>query len=98
MPCRFSPAASGAVGKFAGAHPLEQVEILLDERSRYGLSLPGSVNVPRYSRISSAFRSQTYALPSLDELHRKLIELLEIVGSISKPVAPIEPRASARPP
>ena len=29
------------------------------ERLRYGLSLPGSVSVPRYSRICSAVRSQT---------------------------------------
>ena len=35
------------------------------ERSRYGLFLPGSVSVPRYSRISSAVRSSTYALPSV---------------------------------
>ena len=31
-------------------------------RSRYGLFFPGSVNVPRYSRISSAVRLSTYAL------------------------------------
>ena len=29
------------------------------QRSRYGLFLPGSVSVPRYSRIWSAVRSQT---------------------------------------
>ena len=34
------------------------------ERLRCGLSLPGSVSVPRYLRISSAVRSSTYALPS----------------------------------
>ena len=34
-------------------------------RLRYGLSLPGLVSVPRYSRISSADRSSTYALPAL---------------------------------
>ena len=33
-------------------------------RLRYGLSLPGSVRVPRCSRTSSAVRSQTYAFPS----------------------------------
>ena len=38
------------------------------ERLRYGLSLPGSVSVPRYLRISSAVRSSTYALPSLISL------------------------------
>ncbi|MNU02531.1 hypothetical protein D3C72_2462690 [compost metagenome] len=34
-------------------------------RSRYGLFLPGSVRLPRYSRISSALRSQTKAWPLL---------------------------------
>ena len=33
------------------------------ERSRYGLFLPGSVSVPRFSRISSAVWSSTYAKP-----------------------------------
>ena len=33
-------------------------------RSRHGLFFPGAVNVPRYSRISSAERSSTYALPA----------------------------------
>ena len=54
-----------AVGKLARLHALEQVRFSSTERLRYGLSLPGSVSVPRYSRISSAVRSQTYALPSL---------------------------------
>src|SRR5205814_8918231 len=35
------------------------------ERLRYGLSLPGWVRVPRYSGISSAERSSTYAFPAL---------------------------------
>ena len=35
------------------------------ERSRYGLFLPGSVSVPRFSRISSAVWSSTYAKPFL---------------------------------
>jgi hypothetical protein len=34
-------------------------------RLRYGLSLPGSVSVPRYCLISSKERSQTKALPFL---------------------------------
>ena len=32
--------------------------------SRYGLFLPGLFKVPRYSRVSSAFKKQTYALPA----------------------------------
>ena len=44
----------GAVRELAGAHPREEIEVLLDDRLRYGLSRPGSVSVPRSSRISSA--------------------------------------------
>src|ERR1022692_3616803 len=35
------------------------------DRLRQGLSLPGSVKVPRYSRTWSPVRSQAYALPDL---------------------------------
>ena len=37
-------------------------------RSRYGELRPGSVSVPRYSRTSSAVRSQTKASPCADQL------------------------------
>src|ERR1035438_9165220 len=52
-------------------------------RLRYGLSLPGSVGVPRYSWISSAVRSQTYALPALiidRKSTRLLVRSVEILG------------------
>ena len=60
------------------------------ERLRYGLSRPGSVSVPRYSRIWSAVRLSTYALPSPHELLGPLIELLEIVGRVVQVLAPVE--------
>ena len=44
---------------------LKSLRFSSTERLRYGLSLPGSFNVPLYSRISSADRSQTYAFPFL---------------------------------
>jgi hypothetical protein len=44
-----------AIGELAGlAHAAEQVEVLGRLRPRNGLSLPGSVSVPRLARISSA--------------------------------------------
>jgi hypothetical protein len=49
----------GAVGKFAGAHLAEQVEVLLRAAVAVGLSLPGSVSVPRLARISSALCEST---------------------------------------
>ena len=48
-------------------HALEQVEILFTERSRHGLSLPGSVSVPRYSRIWSGGQVADIRLALLDQ-------------------------------
>src|SRR6266542_801412 len=47
-----------AVGELALPHALEEVEALLD-RPVPPRARPGSVSVPRYSRISSAERSST---------------------------------------
>ena len=58
-------------------------------RSRYGLFLPGSVSVPRCSRISSAVRSQTYALPALISWIGPIVELLEVVRGVEQPIFPI---------
>ena len=59
------------------------------ERLRYGLSLPGSVSVPRCSRISSARQIVDVGLAGLDQLDRPLVELVEIVGGVEEAV-PVE--------
>ena len=45
-------------------------------------------SVPRYSRISSAVRSSTYALPALDQLLGELVQLLEVVARRSRARSP----------
>ena len=40
-------------------HTSKEIKVFLTDRSLYGLSVPGSVNVPRYDRISSADNEQT---------------------------------------
>ena len=55
----FGAQRAGAVGEFAGLHAREEIEIFFDGAIAIGALLAGSVSVPRYSRISSAVRSQT---------------------------------------
>ena len=59
-------------------------------RLRKGLSWPGEVRVPRFLRISSALWSSTVGQALLDELHRKLVEFLEIVRGEKAPFPPGE--------
>ena len=60
------------------------------ERLRYGLSLPGSVSVPRYSRICSAREIADVGFAGLDQLNGPLVQLIEIVGGVEQAVFPIE--------
>ena len=81
-----------AVGELAGAHAAEQVEVLVDARGRGTAScVPGSVSVPRYSRISSARQRIDVGDALLDQLLGELVELLEVVGRVELAVAPVEP-------
>ena len=60
------------------------------ERLRYGLSLPGSVSVPRYSRISLGGQVADVGLAGLDQLDGPLVELVEVVGGVEEAVVPVE--------
>ncbi len=60
-------------------------------RSRYGLFLPGSVSVPRYSRVSLGGQVADVGLAGPDQLHGPLVELFEVVGGIEQPIFPVEP-------
>ena len=55
-----------------------------------GSSRPGSVRVPRYSRISSARQVVHVGLARLDQLHGPVVELLEVVGGVVEVLAPVE--------
>ena len=58
-------------------------------RLRYGLSLPGSVSVPRCWRISSADKIVDVRLASPDQLQRPLVKLAEVIRRIAEPL-PVE--------
>ena len=60
------------------------------ERLRYGLSLPGSVSVPRYCRISLGGQVADVRLAGPDQLHGPFVELAEIIGGVEEAVFPIE--------
>ncbi len=55
----LGPEGPGAVRKLPGPHPLKQVQVLCHGPVAVRAVLPGSVRVPRYSRTSSALKSQT---------------------------------------
>ena len=79
-----------AIGELAGAHAAEKVEVLIDAARRGTASCgPGSVSVPRYSRTSSAERSQTNALPSRMSFSRAQVQHFEIVRRVAQ-VVPFE--------
>ena len=80
-----------AVWKFAGAHAAEQVEVFLHAAvAERRLFLPGSVSVPRLSRISSWRLVVDVGLAGADQVLGPGIELLEIVGGVVEVLAPIE--------
>ena len=60
------------------------------DRLRYGLSLPGSVSVPRYSRICSAVKIADVRLAGLDQLDGPIVKLVEVIGRVEEAVVPIE--------
>ena len=62
------------------------------ERLRYGLSVPGSVRVPRYWRTSSAREIAHIGFAGPHQLLCPLVELAEIVGGVEQAVFPIEPQ------
>ena len=59
-------------------------------RSRNGLFLPGSVSVPRLTRISLRRLVVDIGLAGLDQLLGPLVELLEVVGGVKQVLAPVE--------
>ena len=81
-----------AVGELAGAHARGTDRGSPRPAGRgTGCRVPGSVSVPRYSRISSAVRLSTYALPVADQLHGVLVQLLEVVRRVEQPSSHSKP-------
>ena len=86
------PQRARAVRELAGPHPREQIEVLRRPSGRgTGCSCPGSVSVPRCSRISSARQVVDVGLALLDQLHGAVVELLEVVrGVVQLASVPVE--------
>ena len=85
----LGPQGHGAIGKLAGAHPGEEIQALLHGAAAVG-ALGGGVHVaphfPHLLRRQLADIGQAL----LDEGHGALVHLLKVVGSIEKPVPPVE--------
>ena len=84
------PQGARAVGKLAGPHPLEQVEVLLDRAVAVGAVL---ARLGQRAAMFADFVGRQVAdvrLAGLDQLHGPLVNLLEIVGGVVEPVLPIE--------
>ena len=79
---------AGAVGELAGAHPLEQVEVLLDRAVAVGALLAGPVG--RAAHLVHLFGGVVadVGLAPADQLERVLVERLEVVGGVEGLRAP----------
>ena len=86
----FGAQGAGAVRKLAGAHALEQIEVLFHRAVAVGALLAGLGE--RTAKLADFFRGQIahVGLAGFDELDGPLIQLIEIVGGVEAPVLPIE--------
>ncbi len=79
-----------AVGEFAGAHALEQVQVLFDGAVAVGAFLARLGQ--RAAVLADLVRGQVadVGLARLDQLHRPLVQLVEVIGGVEQAVFPIE--------
>ena len=86
----FGAQGAGAIGKFAGLHALEQVEILFDGAVAVGAFCAG---LGQRAAVFADFLGGEIAdvgFAGFDQLHRPFVELAEIIGGVEDPVFPIE--------
>ncbi len=88
----LGPQRARAVGKLAGAHPLEQVEVLLD--AAVAVRAVAARLGERAAILADLVGVQVadIGLARLDQLHGPLVKLLEIVGGEKQAVAQVEPQ------
>ena len=79
-----------AVGELAGAHALEQVEVLLDGAVAVRAFLAGLGQ--RAAVLADLLGGQVadVRLARLDQLHGPVVELVEVVGGVEEAVVPVE--------
>ncbi len=86
-----------AIGKFAGAHALEQIEVLLDRAVTIRAVLAGLGQRAAVFADLVGGEIVHVRLARLDELERPLVELIEIVGRIAELVPVVAQPAHVRP-
>ena len=86
---------SRAVGKFAGLHALEQIQIFFDRSVAIGAFLAGFGQRAALLADFVADQIADVGLAGLDELNRPFVKLAEIIGGVEQPVAPNRRPASA---
>ena len=86
------PQHPGAVGELARAHPREQVQVLLDRpvavggvRAGLGERAPGLADLVGGQVVHER-------PPGLHQLHRPVVQLLEVVRRVEQVLAPVEPQ------
>jgi len=90
----FGAQGMGAVGEFAGAHPLKQIEIFFNR------AVSVRAFLARFRERSALFsdfiriKRTDIGIAGFDEFNRKLIKFFEIIGGVKQPVFPVEPQPS----
>jgi hypothetical protein len=84
------PEHPGAVRKLAGAHALEQVEVLLDRAVAPRAVLAGRGEGAAVLADLVGGEVVDVGLAGLDEMDRPLVELVEVVGGVVEMLAPVE--------
>ena len=79
-----------ALGKLAGAHAAQQIEVLVGRRSRYGLLRPGSVSVPRYVADLVGRQVVDIGVARAHQMLGPLVQLAEVVRGEARLLAPVE--------
>ncbi len=82
--------AAAALGEFAGAHAREQVEVLLDASLAAGAIFSGFGQGAAVFADLVGRQVVDVGPPVLDQLHRPVVELLEVVGGVVEVLPPVE--------
>ncbi len=84
------PEDARAVGELAGAHPREEVEVLLDRPPPPGAVRAGLGERPAVLADLVGGLVVHVGLPGPDQVDRPVVQLLEVVGRVVEVLAPVE--------
>ena len=94
----FAPQGPRAIGKLAGSHPLEQIQVFLHAAVAIGTVAARLGQRPAIvaGSVGRQIADVGFAVP--DQLDRPLVQLLKVVGGVDTDDRPSQNRASGRPP